>query len=62
MSRKAAMTGPAYMVVADGIRRIEDAAIRKAVADHFAKYFHGRSQSFDPQNWYQATGGLVNPK
>ena len=62
MTRKASMTGPAYHVVAEGIRRIEDVAIRKYVADHFAKYFHSRSPSFDPQNWYQATGGLINPK
>ena len=60
--KKPFMTGGAYRVVADAVRAIEDPAIRTTMADHFAKYFHSRSPSFDPQAWFVATGGLVNPK
>lgn len=58
---RASVTGPAYMVFAEGVRRLP-AEIRLAVADHFAAYFAGRSPSFDPQMWFEATGGLVHRK
>lgn len=60
--RAAHMTGPAYQIVAGGVRIIADPVVRQAVADHFAKYFHGRFKTFDPQQWFEATGGLVNRK
>lgn len=60
MTRRTAITGAAYQVFAEGIRRIEDENLRLQVADHFARYFASRSPSFDPQAWFQATGGLVN--
>lgn len=62
MSRKTSMTAAQYHVVAEGIRRIECPETRLKMADHFAKYFHGRSPGFDPQVWYEATGGLINRK
>lgn len=60
--RKPGMTGPSYQIVAGGVRIIADPVVRLAVADHFAKYFHGRFKTFDPQQWFEATGGLVNRK
>jgi hypothetical protein len=59
--RQPKMPGSAYKVVAEGIRRLPD-EIKTQVADHFARYFHERAPSFDPQAWYEATGGLVNRK
>jgi len=52
---------PDYVVVADGIRNIVDPVMRQEVANHFARFFHTRSKSFDPQRWYELTGGKVNP-
>lgn len=49
-----------YEFIAGIIRTLPDLSIRLAVADHFAKFFHGKIPTFDPQLWYTATGGLVN--
>ena len=55
--RRAAMTGGAYLVVADVIRKIADPTLRQTVADHFATEFNRRSVAFDPYQWEKATGG-----
>jgi hypothetical protein len=49
-----------YELIAGAIRMIPDIAFRMRVADHFAKFFHSKIPTFDPQLWYMATGGLVN--
>ena len=53
------MTGGAYFVVADVIRKIPDPILRQQMADHFATEFNKRSPSFDPYVWGRATGGKV---
>lgn len=62
MSKKHFMTTGSYYVVADCIRKIEDASLRKLMADHFAQYFHDRSDRFDNNEWFRATGGLAKAK
>lgn len=52
------MTDGQYRIVADIVRQIEDVEIKQAVANHFSTELNKRSKSFDPQIWYEATGGL----
>lgn len=62
MRGKGILTGKTYSVIAQGIREIQDPQQRQAAADHFARFFHARSKAFDPQAWFQSTGGLINRK
>lgn len=55
------MPSNGYYLVADIIRKMPDATIRKQVADHFATEFNKRSKSFDPYQWNKATGGTPAP-
>jgi hypothetical protein len=48
-----------YRIIAEAVRTIEDAAVRHQVADHFARFFLARSDSFDPAQWERATRGTA---
>jgi hypothetical protein len=55
------MPAAGYFVIASIINKIEDAEVRKQVADHFATEFNKRSSSFDAYTWNRATGGQPAP-
>lgn len=48
-----------YQILASAIRQIQDETMRLAVADHFAKFFNDRSNTFDPMAWERSTGGKL---
>lgn len=56
------MNAGAYEIVAGIVRKIQDERLRLAVADHFCREFHARSQAFDPYAWEKRTGGVLNRK
>lgn len=61
VKRRKVFPPDAYMVVAGIIRLIDDKAIRKKMADHFATEFNRRSAAFDPITWNRWTGGTPAP-